>query len=305
MNISKSILEKYFKGTCTEEEQLLVEAYLEEKEHPELDAVLVNTWMEVNNPPARVFKLWYAAASAVAASVIGILCFFLVNKPAQTATIALATDTIYNNSNKAKLYKFPDGSEIWLNANSKLAFNTTYNKQGREIWLQGEALFKVASQSDQPFNVHTRHLTTQVLGTTFQVATNNLADGSIQVSLLEGKVAVTNENGFTKILHPGEMLTHALNDRPVIKPFDSNEILDWKNDKIIFNKTSLADAVTRLSQRFNKEIVLADKTLGTKKVSGEFKINTSVNEILEALVYVHNLDLKKTNDHTFLINIKK
>lgn len=300
--MNRDILERYFQGNCSEQEQMLVEEYLQQEATPMLDNMLQQTYIQANKPKSRIHKLWYGVAAAVATGII-LLAGIYKYEPARP--MAQQIDTIFNNTGNVQIYNLPDGSQVWLNAHSMLGYANDYNKNGRNLWLQGVALFKVVTNPKQPFNVHTRHLTTTVLGTTFQISTDNRADGGIQVSLIEGKVAVTGNSGYSKILQPGEMLTSKEDTPPVTAHFDSNELLDWKNNKIIFNKTTLADVLTRLQQREGLKIVLQDKQLANKKISGEFSARMPVKDILHSLAYVHNLSCTRVNDSTYLVAGKK
>ncbi len=303
MQINRVILEKYFQGNCSTEEQLLVEKYLEQTNTPELDHLLTTTWEDANKQVRKIHRMWYAAAAAVVAGVI-ILATAVFHPVGKQSALADNMDTLFNNTSRVQIYNMPDGSQVWLNAHSKLGYSTAYNIHGRDLWLEGEALFKVVTNAKQPFNVHTRHLTTTVLGTTFHISTASHADGSIQISLLEGKIAVAEKNGYTKILTPGEMLTSMEGQPANTGVFNEKEVLDWKNNKIIFNRTTLADVLTRLQQREGNRITLADQKLATKRISGEFSGDTPIREILATLAYVHDLKCTRVNDSTYLISAK-
>ena len=44
-------------------------------------------------------------------------------------------------------HKLPDGSEVMLNANSKLCMNKSWEGKGdREVWIEGEAYFHVKKE---------------------------------------------------------------------------------------------------------------------------------------------------------------
>ncbi|SHL81179.1 FecR family protein [Chitinophaga jiangningensis] len=302
MHINRAILEKYFQGDCSEQERLLVEAYLEQTATPELDALLTDTWHVANKPEKKVHRLWWtAAAAAVVAGLIVLAGQNVQHKSAIAATL----DTIYNNTNRMQVYNLSDGSQVWLNAHSRLGYSSDYNIHGRDLWLEGEALFKVVSNAKQPFNVHTRFLTTRVLGTTFHISTVSRADSSIQISLLEGKIAVSGTNGYTKVLMPGEMLTSKGEQDPPTTGFDAKEILDWKENRIVFNRTTLADVLIRLQQREGCKITLTDNKLAAKRISGDFSANTPIGEILATLAYVHELKCIRAKDGTYLISSKK
>lgn len=305
MHINRSLLQKYFKGNCTAEEQFLVEVYLAEEQTPELDELMQQTWKEVDAPRLKVRRLWYFAAAAVAAAA-GIFGFFWQSQQGSRPPQQLAANwnTLLNNGSKVRLYIMPDGSEVWLNAHTTVSYTDAYNKTSRELWLQGEGYFKVVANDKKPFCVHTGRLTTTVLGTEFNIATANKADGSIQVSLVTGKVSVTMQHAFTKVLLPGQMLS-CNGDSLLLTHFEREEVLDWKSGRIVFNKTNLADVLTRLQQHSGYKFILSDSLLAGKKVSAEFKTDMPLEKILSALEYVHNLTCARANDSTYLVTKNK
>ena len=62
----------------------------------------------------------------------------------------------------------PDGSNVWLNAGSRMKYYRSFDVESREVFLEGEAYFDVKREK-YPFIVHTSHLDIQVLGTVFNV----------------------------------------------------------------------------------------------------------------------------------------
>ena len=80
----------------------------------------------------------------------------------------------------------PDGSRVWLNAESSLSYPGSFGgRERREVTLQGEAYFEVAPDSLHPFVVETAALQTQVLGTSFNVRAYSPED--TRVTLLRGE----------------------------------------------------------------------------------------------------------------------
>jgi ferric-dicitrate binding protein FerR (iron transport regulator) len=83
----------------------------------------------------------------------------------------------------------PDGSAVWLNAGSKIKYMNVFNRDNREIQLNGEAYFKVTKNTDLPFDVKTGDLSIQALGTEFNVKSYDDED-IIETTLVEGKIAI-------------------------------------------------------------------------------------------------------------------
>ncbi|MCW3462815.1 FecR family protein [Chitinophaga nivalis] len=305
--MNKQLLDKYFKGHCSEQEVAEVEAYLSLPETPAMDEWMMETWEAANGeeatPKPKIHRLWYRVAAAILGA-IGLLSFLWQAKQQVQQQIAVKWDTLTNHSNKVQLFTMPDGSEVWLNAHAAVSYNYNYNQTNRELWLSGEGYFKVVKDDQRPFRVHTGQLVTTVLGTEFNIATANKADGSIQVSLIQGKVSVSMRDTFTKVLLPGQMLQYKNGEMPVLQQFSNEEVLDWKQGKIYFDRTTLADALTKLQQRYGCSIILDDASLADKKISGEFRTDLSIDKILSTLEYVHNLKSVRVNEYTYRVSTK-
>jgi ferric-dicitrate binding protein FerR (iron transport regulator) len=70
-----------------------------------------------------------------------------IRPPAEPAISSIVT----KNGNRTKIV-LPDGSQIWLNAGSNLDYNNSvFNKDLREVTLNGEAYFDVIKNADKPF----------------------------------------------------------------------------------------------------------------------------------------------------------
>lgn len=312
------LLEKYFKGTCTAEEAAAVENYLSQESTPELDAYLMGTWQQAAQEaeaattltPAPVVKKigklynsWYSAAAVILVIISAGAWLWQSQRDHRLPKIAaVQRDTIYNAGSNMRLVSMPDGSRIWLNAHALLVYPSNYNDTTRELWLKGEAYFEVAKDDKRPFSVHAGELVTTALGTAFNIATNNKADGSIAVSLVTGKVAVSTTD-FAYVLAPGEMLVYKKGAPPVpIARFNMQEVLDWKNGKLIFENTTLEDAFAKLQSRYNCKIVLENEQLAKRKVTGSFNANETLEQILTTLQYVHDFSYVRTGNKTYVIN---
>jgi ferric-dicitrate binding protein FerR (iron transport regulator) len=96
----------------------------------------------------------------------------------------------------------PDGSKVWLNAESSLHFPTAFTGNQREVTLTGEAYFEVAKNKEKPFRVKVDGMSINVLGTHFNV--NAYSDeNTIKTSLLEGSVKII-KNNKSNLLKPGK-----------------------------------------------------------------------------------------------------
>jgi ferric-dicitrate binding protein FerR (iron transport regulator) len=81
----------------------------------------------------------------------------------------------------------PDGSQIWLNENSQLAYAPGF--VARDVELVGEAFFAVTPDPQRPFSIRTAETVVTVLGTSFNVRAYP-EETRTEVAVATGKVAV-------------------------------------------------------------------------------------------------------------------
>ena len=106
-----------------------------------------------------------------------------------------------------KTVDLADGTQVTLNANSRLSIN--YTDQVRQTTLiQGEALFNVTKHQSRPFVVVIGSRKVVAIGTTFEVRREDTAEPAFTVTLIEGRVAVGPLNAPNLLpVEPGEALT--------------------------------------------------------------------------------------------------
>ena len=63
----------------------------------------------------------------------------------------------------------PDGSQVWLNHHSRIAYQDDFNSDTRTVTLTGEAFFEVKQDRQKPFIIETNNARIKVLGTSFNV----------------------------------------------------------------------------------------------------------------------------------------
>ena len=101
----------------------------------------------------------------------------------------------------------PDGSTVWLNAGSRLTYDSLYGTTLREVTLSGEAYFDVVKNPKKPFIIHTGKINIRVLGTVFNVKSYP-EEQTIETSLIKGSIEVSFPSQPSKkiILKPNQKL---------------------------------------------------------------------------------------------------
>jgi ferric-dicitrate binding protein FerR (iron transport regulator) len=86
-----------------------------------------------------------------------------------------------------------DGTEVELDAGSSLKYPEKFEDDKRAVFLSGEAYFKVTSDRQIPFIVHTNIAEITVLGTKFNVRAWDQTN-KVAVVVVDGKVSLRNDN---------------------------------------------------------------------------------------------------------------
>lgn len=146
-----------------------------------------------------------------------------------------------------------DGTTVLLNAASQLVFPDVFVKEQRIVYLKGEAYFDVASDKEHPFIVKTDYFETAVLGTKFNVRSYSKIDA--HVTLLEGKVTVTNDKTESLILEPEEQVTLSENGKLEKQVVDTYPYLEWQKGYFYFDNVSLIEIMQELGRWYNVDVV--------------------------------------------------
>lgn len=120
----------------------------------------------------------------------------------------------------------------------------------REVFLSGEAYFKVARNVRKPFIVHTGELNIQVLGTTFNVASYP-DDAEIKVSLVEGSVNVYTTSDAKKniLLSPDEQAVFNKDDKALfMRKIDASSQAAWTTGRLVFVNEKLFDILKSIEK---------------------------------------------------------
>ncbi|MCW3467034.1 FecR family protein [Chitinophaga nivalis] len=154
--------------------------------------------------------------------------------------------------------KLADGTLVWLNAASRLIYPATFNSTAREVYIEGEAFFEVASNARQPFIVHAGKTAMKVLGTAFNV---NTYGPLITATLSSGRLLVTAGQSQT-ILLPDEQALYNEQDATLRKrTVESRIFTAWKEGDLFFEDATLLDITTILGRNYDYHFVFEDKNL--------------------------------------------
>ena len=208
---------------------------------------------------------------------------------------------VHESGEDQMVVKLHDGSSILLKPHSTLTHSTDFNDQVREVSLKGDAYFDVMSGSQKPFIITADESTIRVVGTAFMVSAKPSREDNI-VEVMEGLVRVSfagSDADFVR-LSAGEKLVLNKKARTMIhKTISKDNILAWKDKKLVFKKTSLEEVVDVVERYFDVEILVTNPLLLKCRFTSTFN-DPSVEEVMEALSVSLDMDvLLKDGAYTF------
>lgn len=257
------------------------------------------------------------AAFWILAFLLGGLAMYFVFQKTQMVpetTSNSINEIIAPLGSKSKVY-LPDGTLVWLNAGSKLCYSQAYNTRHRDVYLEGEAYFKVKKNPNKPFVVKTTEINVTAYGTSFNVKAYP-DESTITTTLVEGIVEIEGTNKTLKkfeiSLKPNQTLTYikklslsnisansTANTKyknlspavqkskeavPVVidKNIKTSLYTSWKDDKWIIEREPLNDLVVKLQRRFNVTFIYKSEALKKYKISGIIQKET-LEQVLDIL----------------------
>jgi transmembrane sensor len=172
----------------------------------------------------------------------------------------------------------PDGSHVWLNAESSLIYPTAFLSADRTVQLTGEAYFEIHPDPEKPFHVVVNAQTNiRVLGTHFNV--NGYANESEKISLLEGKIEVSRKNDVMKMV-PGQQLQIMQDHLDMANVEDVQTSVAWVHGKFSFNKTPVDEVLRQVARWYDVNI---DNKGTHHDFTGEIFRNSSLVQVLRML----------------------
>ena len=139
--------------------------------------------------------------------------------------------------------QLPDGSSVWLNAESKLAYTQLSN---------GTRRVTVKHDAQHPFIIETGGITVRDLGTAFNI--QSYSGRPVSVSVISGSVSVlANSKGYT--LRHSQQLT-IKNTGCELSTVDTYPLTQWKEGLFYFHETALKDVIREIARWYGVNVVI-------------------------------------------------
>ncbi|MEG3656759.1 FecR domain-containing protein [Arenibacter palladensis] len=183
--------------------------------------------------------------------------------------------------------KLSDGTEIWLNSETKLKYPVTFAEGlTRKVELiYGEAYFKVSPSTEHKgagFHVLTKSQEIDVLGTEFNIrAYNN--DEIMATTLVGGKIRIK-KGEVSETLAPNQqaIINHEGNEID-IQEIDVSQEISWVNGLFTFNEKPLEEIMTVLARWYDTEVVFESAKQKKFLFTGILERTEAIEDILNLI----------------------
>ncbi|MDR2139589.1 MAG: FecR domain-containing protein [Tannerella sp.] len=173
-----------------------------------------------------------------------------------------------------------DGTQIWVNACTRVVYPVDFDEKRREIYVDGEVYLDVAHLDHCPFVVKTKTFSAEVLGTSFNLTAYG-NDGEQHLVLVSGSVRIHMDSRKDVLLAPNEMFTSA-NGVTQVQTVHAEEYISWTSGLYQYESETLKTILKRLSRYYGQEIVCDPQVAGLK-CSGKLDLKDELSTVLEGI----------------------
>ena len=205
--------------------------------------------------------------------------YYLQNKP-----VVNSFTEVYSPYGHKTSVLLPDGSQVWLNGDSKIKYNTDFI-HSRNVELTGEALFKVTKNPHNLFTVKAEKLKLEVYGTTFNVKSYP-EELTSEIALVEGSIGLFSDKQLLKKMVPGEVISYnSIDNKLSVSRGNIEQITSWRADELIIENESFENVIKYLERWYGIEITL-DKSL---EQSNRLSFKVKTESLIELLSIINHI----------------
>lgn len=324
-NIPWAILIKKLKCEILPEEQQELDRWLTDDESREvyrqIQVVWDNLLLEGMSYESNIDNMWKKIECRIRESEPRMVQFSLSRLRRWTAVasvflLMLLSVTVYTTNQwrkagaieqtysamggKSKVI-LPDGSKVWLNAESDIKYTSSAWGKERNVELTGEALFEVVKDAERPFIVKTGKFEVVVHGTTFNVDAKEEYE-EMSVSLINGAVSVKSGNEV-KNISPGEEAVCAKNTGTItVNKADVGFAALWAQESLRFEKKNIKELAKYLSKWYGVKIIIDPSVPNDQAYTFSVK-NEPLEEILRLMARLNPVKYSFSEDNVVKISL--
>ena len=320
------LLERYLAGETSARDAEIVREWLaEDAAHAQIlaDLRLIKHVAHDTPPPTSVDAAWKQAVKTLGLGRKSQVLRRLLMVALATAAVLIAVIGGWRVLRRAPRWKeyataraqrmvirLQDGTQVTIAPKSRVRYTADYGTAHRDLYLDGEAYFQVAPDSQRPLRVHTAGSVTEDLGTAFVIRA--YADQiATEVVVAEGRVALWRARPDTIAVEAPPALVlgardlgqlRASGDATLRRGVDVDRQLAWTRGVLAFDGTPLREAVRTLGRWYDVEIRLddADSALAGRRFTATFT-NEPIDLVLQRIALTLGLRVERADGSVFLL----
>ena len=266
--MDKELLKRFFEGQATTDEEMRVRewmdaseenrrAYFRERKMYDMTLLLTDE-SEIKSAPQPEkknvrFFIKFIEIAAVAVITLVVTLFY---KNREEQNYWLTAQKISAPAGQRIQLELSDGTQVWLNARTKIEYPAAFVGKDRRVKLDGEAYFQVAKNASKPFIVQTSKGDVEVLGTKFNVESYS-DDNTFTTALMEGAVKVT-AGGYQCNLKPNQM-AYLKDGKIRVAPIEDYNPYRWREGIISFKNETFPDIIHKFEKYYGVEFRIENK----------------------------------------------
>lgn len=207
-------------------------------------------------------------------------------------------------SGERSYLQLSDGTQLWLNAGTRVTYPNQFNGPQRKIFIDGEVFAEVSHDKKHPFIISAGEVEVEVLGTKFNMRAYN-ADPSVEVALVDGSVRFDVNSSICKeqiLMARSEIVQYdRLTGQVERRSFQSDNYKSRAHGGgFYFFNEPMASIAAQLSRCFNHKIIITDPDLEQMQFYAFFTDNESLKRILDTFNTDGSLVIREQNGIIYL-----
>lgn len=322
-NEFKELLENYLYGNLSPEKRALLQNWYDSfgesedgvpgmETEEDLLALKDELYQRIHNTvkpekswerPIRTFPSFrWATVAALFVFILGTSIWLYIRqddklRDPSTSMLSPKYHEVKTGVKQIKKVDLPDGSILFVNANSIIRIHESQSGDKREVFLaEGEAYFEVARDSLKPFIVQTPVLKVEVLGTAFNVKSYSRLD-DVRVGVQRGRVRVSNSLGVLDELSANRGLSYRKEDgRTERIRLLRNEINSWTKGIVSLQKADFGELAQTLLNLYGVRLEYTDKKIADHHYNITIHANRPLKETMGLICDIHKTKYRRENN---------
>ena len=295
--MDRNLLYKFFEGKASFEEEEAVRRWLESapenwhlflRERKLFDSIsLLGDEKAMRSQKSKILwslRSWKVEMWKVAAVVALVLALGSAYQFVKGGKNVVPMQSIYVPAGQRVNITLSDGTNVWLNARTRMLYPAVFDGPVRQVTIDGEAYFDVTKDEKKPFVVETNKCNMEVLGTEFNVESYSDKE-DFEVALMEGSVKVVSRRKANEalVLKPDNKVSLQMDGTLKFEPVADYDLYRWKEGLICFKNKSFLSIMKELEEYVGTQIKVENKNVLKHSFTGKFRQSDGLDYALRVL----------------------